>query len=168
MLEDKNQKKTALSELGEFGLIDHLTKHFKINQKSTLKAIGDDAAVLDFTENKVIISTDLLVEGVHFDLSYMPLKHLGYKAVVATISDLCAMNAIPTQITISIAVSNRFPLEALEELFAGFTLAANRYDIDVIGGDTTSSQKGLIISITAIGEAKLEDIVYRNGAKETD
>ncbi len=168
MLENKNQKRTSLSELGEFGLINHLTKHFQINQKSTLKAIGDDAAVLDFSKNKAVISTDLLIEGVHFDLSYMPLKHLGYKAVVANISDICAMNAIPTQLTISIGVSNRFPLEALEELFEGFTLAANRYEVDVIGGDTTSSQKGLIISITAIGEAKLTDIVYRNGAKETD
>lgn len=168
MLEDKNQKRTKLSDLGEFGLIEHLTKHFTINQKSTLKSIGDDAAVLDFGDKKTVISTDLLVEGVHFDLSYMPLKHLGYKAVVANVSDICAMNATPTQITVSIAVSNRFPLEALEELFEGITLASKIYNVDVVGGDTTSSQKGLIISITAIGEANLEDITYRNGANASD
>lgn len=168
MLENKNQKKTSLASLGEFGLIDHLTKRFKISQESTIKSIGDDAAVLDFKDKKAVISTDLLIEGVHFDLAYMPLKHLGYKAVVANISDICAMNATPTQITVSIAVSNRFPLEALEELFEGITLAANAYNVDVIGGDTTSSQKGLIISITAIGEANLDDITYRNGATQTD
>ena len=168
MLENKDQSRTSLSQLGEFGLIEHLTKNFTINQESTLKGIGDDAAVLNFGDKKAVISTDLLVEGVHFDLAYMPLKHLGYKAVVANVSDICAMNATPTQITVSIAVSNRFPLEALEELFEGITLASRIYNIDVIGGDTTSSQKGLIISITAIGEANLEDIVYRNGAKEND
>ena len=123
---------------------------------------------MDFGDKKTVISTDLLVEGVHFDLSYMPLKHLGYKAVVANVSDICAMNATPTQITVSIAVSNRFPLEALEELFEGITLASKIYNVDVIGGDTTSSQKGLIISITAIGEANLEDITYRNGANASD
>ena len=168
MLENKDQSRTSVASLGEFGLIDHLTKHFTITQPSTLKSIGDDAAVLDFGTKKVVISTDLLVEGVHFDLAYMPLKHLGYKAVVANVSDICAMNATPTQITVSIAVSNRFPLEALEELFAGITSASKFYGVDVIGGDTTSSQKGLIISITAIGEANLEDIVYRNGAQTTD
>ncbi|SEP88919.1 thiamine-phosphate kinase [Flavobacterium urocaniciphilum] len=168
MLEDKNQKKTSIASLGEFGLINHLTKHFKISKESTLKSIGDDAAVLDFKDKKAVVSTDLLIEGVHFDLAYMPLKHLGYKAVVANISDICAMNATPTQITVSVAVSNRFPLEALEELFEGITLAANAYEVDVIGGDTTSSQKGLIISITAIGEANLDDIAYRNGANQTD
>ena len=168
MLENKNNDRTSLSDLGEFGLIEHLTKHFKINQESTLKSIGDDAAVLDFKDKKVVVSTDLLVEGVHFDLSYMPLKHLGYKAVVANLSDIYAMNAKATQITVSIAVSNRFPLEALEELFAGITLASQIYNVDVIGGDTTSSQKGLIISITAIGEANLNEITYRNGAKATD
>ena len=168
MLENKNNDRTSLSDLGEFGLIEHLTKHFKINQESTLKSIGDDSAVLDFKDKKVVVSTDLLVEGVHFDLSYMPLKHLGYKAVVANLSDIYAMNAKATQITVSIAVSNRFPLEALEELFAGITLASQIYNVDVIGGDTTSSQKGLIISITAIGEANLNEITYRNGAKATD
>ena len=168
MLENKDQSRTSLSQLGEFGLIEHLTKNFTITHESTLKSIGDDAAVLDFGDKKAVISTDLLVEGVHFDLAYMPLKHLGYKAVVANVSDICAMNATPKQITVSIAVSNRFPLEALEELFEGITLASKIYNVDVIGGDTTSSQKGLIISITAIGEANLEDIVYRNGAKEND
>jgi thiamine-monophosphate kinase len=168
MLENKDQSRTSLSQLGEFGLIEHLTKNFTINHESTLKSIGDDAAVLDFGDKKAVISTDLLVEGVHFDLAYMPLKHLGYKAVVANVSDICAMNATPKQLTVSIAVSNRFPLEALEELFEGITLASKIYNVDIIGGDTTSSQKGLIISITAIGEANLEDIVYRNGAKVSD
>ena len=168
MIEDKTPQKTNISQLGEFGLIDHLTQHFQITQTSTLKGIGDDAAVLDFKEKKAVVSTDLLIEGVHFDLAYMPLKHLGYKAVVVNLSDICAMNAKPTQITVSVAVSNRFPLEALEELFEGITLAANHYKVDVIGGDTTSSQKGLIISITAIGEADSEEIVYRDGAGETD
>jgi thiamine-monophosphate kinase len=168
MIEDKNQQRTSIAQLGEFGLIDHLTKNFKINQASTLKGIGDDAAVLDFKDKKVVISTDLLIEGVHFDLAYMPLKHLGYKAVVVNISDICAMNAKATQITVSVAVSNRFPLEALDELFAGISAAANEYNVDVIGGDTTSSQKGLIISITAIGEANTDELVYRNGAKQTD
>ena len=168
MIEDKNQQRISIAQLGEFGLIDHLTKNFKINQQSTLKGIGDDAAVLDFKEKKVVVSTDLLIEGVHFDLAYMPLKHLGYKAVVVNISDICAMNAKATQITVSIAVSNRFPLEALDELFAGIAAAANEYNVDVIGGDTTSSQKGLIISITAIGEADENELVYRNGAKQTD
>lgn len=168
MIEDKNPQRTSIAKLGEFRLIDHLTKNFEINQSSTLKGIGDDAAVLDFKDKKVVVSTDLLIEGVHFDLAYMPLKHLGYKAVVVNVSDICAMNAKATQITVSVAVSNRFPLEALEELYAGITHAAAEYNIDVIGGDTTSSQKGLIISITAIGEANEDEIVYRNGAKETD
>lgn len=168
MLEDKSPARTSLSQLGEFGLIDHLTNQFEITQASTLKGIGDDAAVLDFADKKVVVSTDLLIEGVHFDLAYMPLKHLGYKAVVVNVSDICAMNAKPTQITVSVAVSNRFPLEALEELFAGIALAAKSYKVDVIGGDTTSSQKGLILSITAIGEASEEELVYRNGAKIND
>ncbi|MDO4728997.1 MAG: thiamine-phosphate kinase [Bacteroidota bacterium] len=168
MLENKNQSRTSLSQLGEFGLIEHLTKAIKIDQPSTIKGIGDDAAVLDFKDKKVVVSTDLLIEGVHFDLSYMPLKHLGYKAAVVNISDICAMNATPTQITISIAVSNRFPLEALEELYEGFRLASQVYKVDIVGGDTTSSQKGLIISITAIGEANEEDLAYRNGAKPND
>lgn len=168
MIEEKNPQRTSLSQLGEFGLIDHLTKYFTVQQPSTLKGIGDDAAVLDFKDKKMVVSTDLLIEGVHFDLSYMPLKHLGYKAVVVNVSDICAMNAKATQITVSVAVSNRFPLEALEELFEGIAHAAKFYNVEVIGGDTTSSQKGLIISITAIGEANEDAIVYRNGAKATD
>lgn len=168
MLEDKTPKKTSLSELGEFGLIEHLTKHFSISQKSTKKSIGDDAAILDFKNQRTIISTDLLIEGVHFDLAYMPLKHLGYKAVVVNVSDICAMNATPTQITFSLAVSNRFPLEALEELYAGVALACEKYQVDLVGGDTTSSQKGLILSVTAIGTAKEKELAYRNGAKVND
>lgn len=168
MIEDKTPQRTSISQLGEFALIDHLTKNFTVTQPSTLKGIGDDAAVLDFKDKKVVISTDMLVEGVHFDLSYMPLRHLGYKAVVSNISDICAMNARPTQITVSVAVSNRFPLEALDEFFDGIALAANEYKVDVVGGDTTSSQKGLIISITALGEADENEIVYRNGAQQTD
>ncbi len=168
MIADKSPQRTSIAQLGEFGLIDHLTKKFGINQSSSLKGIGDDAAVLDFKDKKVVVSTDLLVEGVHFDLAYMPLKHLGYKAVVVNVSDICAMNAKATQILVSIAVSNRFPLEALEELFNGISLASNEYKVDVIGGDTTSSQKGMIISITVIGEANADEIVYRNGAKQTD
>lgn len=168
MIEDKTPQRTSIAQLGEFGLIDHLTKHFEIKNESTLKGIGDDAAVLDFKDKKTIVSTDLLIEGVHFDLAYMPLKHLGYKAVVVNVSDIYAMNAKATQITVSVAVSNRFPLEALEELYEGITLAAKHYEVDVIGGDTTSSQKGLILSITAIGEADAEDIVYRNGAQQGD
>jgi len=168
MIEDKTPQKTDIAQLGEFGLIDHLTKHFEIKNNSTLKGIGDDAAVLDFKDKKVVVSTDLLIEGVHFDLAYMPLKHLGYKAITANLSDIYAMNAKATQVTVSVAVSNRFPLEALEELFAGITLAAKEYNVDVIGGDTTSSQKGLILSITAIGEAEAEELVYRNGANQTD
>lgn len=168
MLEDKNQPKTSLAELGEFGLINHITKYFKINHKSTVKAVGDDAAVLDASQQQSLISTDLLIEGVHFDLSYMPLKHLGYKAVMVNLSDVYAMNGTAEQITVSLAVSNRFPLEAIEELYSGIQLACETYNIDLIGGDTTSSTKGMLISITAIGKANKKDIVYRDGAKPTD
>lgn len=168
MIEDKNQSRTDLSNLGEFALIEHLTKHFKINHKSTIKGIGDDAAVLDFDNKKVVVTTDLLVEGVHFDLSYIPLKHLGYKAVMVNLSDVYAMNAEATQITVSIAVSNRFPLEALEELYAGIETASKLYNIDVVGGDTTSSNKGLLISITALGFVSEDEVVYRKGAKPND
>ncbi len=168
MLEDKTPNRTTLAQLGEFGLIDHLTKRFEIKHESTIKSIGDDAAVLDLKDKKVVVSTDLLIEGVHFDLSYMPLKHLGYKAVVVNVSDICAMNARATHITVSVAVSNRFSLEALDDLFDGIALAAAEYKVEVIGGDTTSSQTGLIISITAIGEADQEELVYRNGAQQTD
>jgi len=168
MLENKNQSHTSLSELGEFKLIEHLTKKVKIHHESTVKGIGDDCAVLDLNKGQTLITTDLLIEGVHFDLSYMPLKHLGYKAVMVNLSDVYAMNAMAKQITVSIAVSNRFPLEALEELYAGIHLACRAYDVDLIGGDTSSSTKGLLISITAIGEANKEEIVYRDGAKPND
>lgn len=168
MIEDKNPQRTPLSELGEFKLIEHLTEHFKITQKSTIKGIGDDAAILNHGKNQIVVSTDLLVEGVHFDLSYVPLKHLGYKAVIVNLSDIYAMNATATQVTISIAVSNRFPLEALEELYAGITTAAKLYNVDVVGGDTTSSTSGLIISVTAIGEVEKGNEVLRSGAKPND
>ena len=168
MLENKNQSSTSLSELGEFKLIEHLTDQVKIHHKNTIKGIGDDCAVIDNTKHQTLVTTDLLVEGVHFDLSYMPLKHLGYKAVMVNLSDVYAMNGMAKQITVSIAVSNRFPLEALEELYAGIHLACETYKIDLIGGDTTSSTKGLLISITAIGVADKKDIVYRNGARPND
>jgi len=168
MIEDKNQARTNLSELGEFGLINHLTQNFKIQHKTTIKGVGDDAAVLNMNGLKTLVTTDLLVEGIHFDLSYMPLKHLGYKAVMVNLSDVYAMNGSATQITVSIAVSNRFSLEAIEELYDGIHLACKGYDIDLIGGDTTSSTTGLLISITAIGEVTKEDVVYRNTAKEND
>lgn len=168
MLEDKEPQRTNISTLGEFGLIDHLTENFKLKQTSSKMGIGDDAAVIDTDGKQLIVTTDMLVEGVHFDLSYMPLKHLGYKAVMVNLSDVYAMNAEATQVTVSIAVSNRFPLEALEELYAGIKTAAKLYNVDVVGGDTTSSTRGLIISITALGLAKSDDIVYRSGAKEND
>ncbi|WP_298878189.1 thiamine-phosphate kinase [uncultured Polaribacter sp.] len=168
MLEDKNTQKTSLAELGEFGLINHITKYFKVEKATTIKAVGDDAAVIDASEKQTLVTTDLLVEGVHFDLSYMPLKHLGYKAVMVNLSDVYAMNGVAEQITVSIAVSNRFPLEAIEELYAGIQLACETYKVDLVGGDTTSSTKGILISVTAIGKAEKEEVIYRNGAKETD
>ena len=168
MFQDSQDMRTNLSELGEFGLIDHLTKGFEPKLSSTVKAIGDDAAVLNFENKHTVVTTDLLVEGVHFDLAYMPLKHLGYKAVMVNASDVYAMNAKATQITVSIAASNRFPVEALEELYSGIELAAKLYNIDVVGGDTTSSTSGKLISITALGIADKEDIVYRSGAKPND
>ncbi|MBB3123429.1 thiamine-monophosphate kinase [Mesoflavibacter sabulilitoris] len=168
MIEDKNQQRTDLGQIGEFGLIDHLAKNFEIKQSSTIKGIGDDAAVLDFKGDKVVVSTDFLVEGVHFDLSYMPLKHLGYKSVMVNLSDIYAMNAQASQVTVSIAVSNRFPLEAIEELYAGIQTACNIYDVDLVGGDTTSSTSGLVISVTAIGHVDKDNEVYRSGAKPND
>jgi len=168
MFDNSQESRTNLSELGEFGLIDHLTKNFKPKLESTIKAIGDDAAVLNFANKQAIVSTDLLVEGVHFDLAYMPLKHLGYKAVMVNLSDIYAMNGIATQITVSIAVSNRFPVEALEEFYAGIQLASKLYNIDVVGGDTTSSTSGLMISVTALGIAEKEEITYRDSAKPND
>lgn len=167
MFENKDNSKESIESLGEFGLIDHLTKNFKIKQKSTVKGIGDDAAVISCdSDTEMVITTDFLLENVHFDLSYMPLKHLGYKAVVVNLSDVYAMNAVATQITVSIAVSNRFPVEALEELYAGIQTAAEVYNIDVVGGDTTSSTTGLMISITALGVVDKGQAIYRNGAKE--
>lgn len=166
--EEPNKNRTELSNLGEFGLIEHLAKHVKLQHKSTIKGIGDDAAVIDYGSEKMVISTDMLVEGVHFDLGYVPLKHLGYKAVVVNLSDILAMNAIPKHITVSIAISNRFSLEAIEELYAGILLACDTYAIDLIGGDTTSSLNGLVISVTVTGSANPEKLVYRNGAKESN
>lgn len=162
-------RRTELEQLGEFGLIDALTKPFKSTQKSTLKGVGDDAAVLEKNESDVtLVTTDMLLEGIHFNLMYMPLKHLGYKAVIVNLSDIYAMNGIPEQITVSIAVSNRFPKEALEEIYEGIHNACKLYNVDLVGGDTTSSVSGLVISITAIGVAKKDDVVYRSGAKEND
>lgn len=168
MIEDKNRPSTPLSKLGEFKLIEHLTQHFSLKNPSTKKGISDDAAVLNFGDDEVVVSTDLLVEGVHFDLSYMPLKHLGYKAIMVNLSDIYAMNAQATQVIVSIAVSSRFPLEALEELYAGIKMATEIYGVDLVGGDTTSSTTGLLISVTAIGKASDDKVVYRKGAKPND
>ena len=160
--------RTELDKLGEFGLIEHITKDFKNNQDSTVKGIGDDCAVIDSGDKYTLITTDMLVEGVHFNLMYAPLKHLGYKAVVVNLSDIYAMNGDANQITVSIAMSNRFSVEAIDELYKGIRTACELYNVDLIGGDTTSSQSGLVISITAIGEVKKDEIVYRSGAKEND
>ena len=168
MIEDKNQEHTSLSSLGEFGLINHLTKQFNIKNDSTLTGIGDDSAILDFKNKSVVLTTDLLLEGIHFDLSYMPLKHLGYKAIMVNLSDVYAMNATATQVTVSVAVSNRFPLEALEAFYEGINKAAEVYGVDVVGGDTTSSKTGLMISVTAVGEVDIETAVMRSGAKSND
>lgn len=169
MFDNKDDEKMGIAAFGEFGLIDHLTKNFEIKQPSTVLGIGDDAAVISADSNKeMVICTDMLVENVHFDLSYMPLKHLGYKAVVVNLSDIYAMNAEATQITVSIAVSNRFPVEALEELYEGIAAATNVYQVDLVGGDTTSSTTGLIISITAIGWVEKGKAVYRSGAQKND
>tara|TARA_B110000977_G_scaffold35021_1_gene46909 strand:+ start:799 stop:1851 length:1053 start_codon:yes stop_codon:yes gene_type:complete len=166
MLEDKNIPKTPVATLGEFELIKTITKEFKINEKSTQVGIGDDAAVIQHGKEDTLVSTDLLIEGVHFDLSYMPLKHLGYKAVMVNLSDIYAMNGIATQITFSLAFSNRFPLEAIEELYAGIYLACKNYKVDLVGGDTTSSTTGLMLSVTVIGKAPKKEITQRSGAKE--
>lgn len=168
MLEDKQNALTPLSKIGEFGLIDLLTEKFEIQNESTQKSVGDDAAVMQYGEDVVLSATDMLVEGVHFNLAYVPLKHLGYKAVMANLSDIYAMNAQPSQILVSIAVSNRFPIEALEELYAGIRIACQKYQVDLVGGDTTSSNSGLVISITALGHAPKEEVVYRDGAHEND
>ena len=168
MLENKDTSKTDLEQLGEFGLIRHLTQYLTIKQPSTLMGIGDDAALLQFDGKELAVTTDMLVEGVHFDLGYTPLKHLGYKSVVVNLSDIYAMGMEPAQITVSVAVSNRFTLEALEELYSGIALASNIYGIDVVGGDTTSSNKGLILSITAIGHGHPGSAVKRSGAAPND
>ncbi|WP_342648717.1 thiamine-phosphate kinase [Mucilaginibacter sp. CSA2-8R] len=163
-----NVDKTHVNELGEFGLINHLTKNIKLTHASTLKGVGDDAAVLDYAGKKVLVSTDMLLEGIHFDLAYTPLKHLGYKSVQVNLSDICAMNGTPTQVTISIGMSSKYTLEAIEELYEGIYLACEKYKVDIIGGDTTSSKQGLVISVTVLGYANEEEIVYRNGAEEGD
>ena len=162
-------KRTEISSLGEFGLIERLTKDLKTANKETVKGVGDDAAILQFTgDEEVLVTTDLFMEGVHFDLTYFPLKHLGYKAVVANISDIYAMNGTPKQITVSLALSRKFCIEDVEELYAGIRLACEQYGVDIVGGDTTSSLTGLAISITAIGTAPKGTVVRRDGAKETD
>lgn len=164
----ENLKRTELAELGEFGLIKHLTARIKLKNPGSLKGIGDDAAVIENKEQCSVVTTDMLVEGVHFDLSYCPLKHLGYKAAVVNFSDIYAMNATPKQLLISMAISNRFSVEALDELYAGLLLACDVYGVDLVGGDTSSSLSGMVLSLTAIGEAGREDIVCRNTAKEYD
>jgi len=160
--------RTEISSLGEFGLIRHLTDKIELKQPSTLKGVGDDAAVMKFGNKRVLMTTDLLLEGIHFNLEYVPLKHLGYKAVAVNLSDIYAMNGTPTQITVSLGISARFSLEEIEELYAGMRLACERYNVDLVGGDTSASMTGLTISITCLGTADEKDIVYRNGAKIND
>ena len=157
-----------IAELGEFGLIKHLTKDIKTVHKSTQKGVGDDCAVMNFGSKRVLMTTDMLLEGIHFNLEYVPLKHLGYKAAVVNFSDIYAMNGTPTQITVSLGVSKRFTVEDIEALYSGIRLACERYGVDIVGGDTCSSMTGLTISITCLGEANAKDIVYRNGAKQND
>lgn len=159
---------TEISQLGEFGLIDRLTEKFPLKNKSSLKGVGDDAAVLRFGDKDVLVTTDLLLEGIHFDLRYVPLKHLGYKAAVVNFSDIYAMMGTPKQIVVSLGVSSRFTVEHIEELYSGIRLACDAYGVDLVGGDTSASVTGLVISVTCIGEADKDDIVYRNGAKPTD
>ncbi len=168
MLEDKNPQRTPISTLGEFGLIKHLTDTISLENESSKLGVGDDAAVIDPLNQQVLISTDTLIEGVHFNLGYVPLKHLGYKSVVVNLSDIAAMNATPTQIVVAVAVSNRFPVEALEEIYDGIRLACKHYKVDLVGGDTTSSTSGLILNITAIGLSPQDEIVKRSGASEGD
>jgi thiamine-monophosphate kinase len=164
-----NASRMELSELGEFGLIKHLTKTVELKNNSSIKGIGDDAAIIKYSEGKqTVVTTDMLVEGVHFNLAYVPLKHLGFKAVAVNLSDICAMNAKPKQITVSIAVSSKFPVDALEELYLGIYIACEKYQVDLIGGDTTSSKSGLVISVTALGETEEGKAVFRNTAKEGD
>ncbi|WP_256010908.1 thiamine-phosphate kinase [Desertivirga xinjiangensis] len=164
----ENKERTDISSLGEFGLIDHLTRSIKLKNPSSLKGAGDDAAVLDPSGKKMLISTDLLLEGIHFDLAYTPLKHLGYKSIQVNLSDIYAMNAVPSQVTVSLGLSSKFPLEAVEELYSGMLLACEKYNVDIVGGDTSSSKQGLVISVTSIGYADEEAITYRNTAAEGD
>lgn len=159
---------TDISKLGEFGLIHHLTDNIKIKNESTLKGVGDDCAVLHYPDSEVLVTTDMLMEGVHFDLTYIDLQHLGYKSAMVNISDIFAMNGTPRQLTVSIALSKRFKVEDMEEFYSGLRMACDKWGVDIVGGDTTSSYTGLAISLTCIGEARKEDIVYRNGAKDTD
>jgi len=168
MLDSPNPQKTPLSELGEFGLIQRLTAAVELKAPSSKHGVGDDAAVLDFGDSEVLISKDLLVEGVHFDLGYVPLKHLGYKAAVVNFSDIYAMNGTPSQLLVGMAVSSRFPVEALEEIYAGILLACSRYGVDLVGGDTTSSQSGLMLSVTAVGHVAKGKSVRRDGAQAGD
>lgn len=162
------EKATEISTLGEFGLIDRLTEGIELRNTSSLKGVGDDCAVLEYKDTEVLVSTDLLVEGVHFDLTYVPLKHLGYKSAVVNFSDIYAMNGRPRQIVVSLAISKRFTVEHMEALYSGIRLACDIYGVDLVGGDTTTSRSGLVISITAIGDAPKEKVVYRDGAKDTD
>ena len=168
LLNNETINMTPISSLGEFGLIEKLTKDIKCKNKSTIKGIGDDCAVLDIGKDFSLISTDMLVEGVHFDLAYSPLKHLGYKSIVVNVSDICAMNGEATHVTVSIAASNRFSVEALEELYLGINLACAKYNVDLIGGDTTSSMSGLMISVSVYGSVSKKNIAYRSGAKVND
>jgi len=164
----ENTSRTELATLGEFGLIEHLVSFFENKQTATLKGVGDDAAVLKYAEKCILVSTDMLLEGVHFDLSFQPLKHLGYKAVAVNVSDICAMNGTAKQITVSIGISSKFSLEAVEEIYAGIKAACDFYEIDLIGGDTCASKQGLVLSLTVIGDTDEKNIVYRSGAKEGD
>src|SRR6478609_7822764 len=163
-----SEQRTEISALGEFGLIEHLTKNIELQNASSIVGVGDDAAVIDHFGKQTVITTDLLIEGVHFDLMYTPLKHLGYKSVIVNLSDVYAMNATPTQITMSVGISNRFSLEAIDEFYEGVYAACEKYGVDLIGGDTASSQKGFIISVTAIGEVTPEKFVKRRTANEGD
>lgn len=162
------ENRTEINSLGEFGLIDHLTRNNETRNAGTLLSVGDDAAIIDQFGRQCVVSTDMLIEGIHFDLMYTPLKHLGYKSIVVNLSDICAMGAVPTQVTLSIAISNRFSVEALNEFYEGVYAACEKYNVDLVGGDTTSSQIGLIISVTAIGEVAPDKYVTRTGAKDGD
>src|SRR6056297_3273697 len=161
----EKKRLTPISDIGEFGLIDHLNEKVKINNKETVQGIGDDAAIMQFGNNQAVVTTDMLIEGIHFDLMYTPLKHLGYKAIVVNVSDIYAMNAVPRQVTVSIAISGKFSVEALEQFYEGVNLACKQYNVDLVGGDTSSSITGMTISVMAMGTAAKNEVVYRSGAK---